>query len=47
MTILELRPSWIAPGKPDKWGDDARLLARKQARLNGGTLVRAHERRAR
>lgn len=43
--ILQLRPSWILPGKPDKWGIDARLAERKQARLNGAVLVRPHVRR--
>lgn len=37
--ILELRPSWIIHGKPDPYGIDARLIERKQARLNNQTYV--------
>jgi hypothetical protein len=45
MKTLELRPCWILPGKPDNYGIDARLAARKQARINGQTYVRSHTRR--
>lgn len=45
MTTLQLRTSWILPGKPDRYGIDARLAERKQARLNGQTPVRAYTRR--
>lgn len=45
--ILELRPSWILPGKPDPFGIDERLAERKQARLNGLTYVSGYTRRAR
>lgn len=43
--ILQLKPSWILPGKPDRYGIDARLAARKQARLNGEIPVRGYVRR--
>lgn len=44
-TVLNLRRSWILPGKPDEYGIDQRLAERKQARLNGFSVVRPHERR--
>jgi hypothetical protein len=44
--VLDLRRDWILPGHPDPYGIDQRLAERKEARLNGVTLVRAHERRA-
>jgi hypothetical protein len=44
MTTLELRRDWIAPGKPDPWGDDERLLKIKQLKVNGQTPVRAYVR---
>jgi len=43
--ILELRRSWIVPGKPDPYGIDARLIERKQARLNNQTYVGGYVRR--
>lgn len=45
VTPLQLRNSWILPGKPDPYGIDARLAARKQARLNGQTYVSGYTRR--
>lgn len=43
---LDLARSWILPGEPDPYGIDQRLAERKQARLNGDVIVRAHRRRA-
>lgn len=45
MTTLDLPRSWILPGKPDPWGIDARLAERKQARLEGRTIVAGYTRR--
>jgi hypothetical protein len=46
MTTLELRRDWIIHGQPDPYGIDQRLAAKKEARLNGRTIVSTHTRRA-
>lgn len=43
---LELRRSWILHGQPDEYGIYDRLAAKKEARLNGRTIVSTHTRRA-
>lgn len=44
MLDLADHPSWRWHGEPDAYGDDARLIARKDARMNGRVYVRSYTR---